>query len=204
MALVLLPYMIGKTCRGTTLSALTPCSAIQASSEVLQDGTVADGWEDELTHPVGSAPKGVAVYQGSNPPDGSRSAPKIDGYNIFGDRDYIGCSTEPILDDLLCLWDLGSFIPDLGTPASPNIERRSPDPSSSSALNQTLRELLFPRGPSTGRPNTYPIYQWPMNQGNPTESIAFTTRAYPNGDNGRSVDQANGESREYPGVGAIH
>jgi hypothetical protein len=181
---------------GATFAARTPHAA-----EVIQSGSVQDGWDDGSTHPIGSVPNPVVVFHGERNPDGSRDIPEINGYALFGDRDFMSCSSGAQNETLTCTYELIKDDPSLDQPDAPNELR----------LRRLMREDLEPltdkevalyetrlgkrvAGPSGGSTNTYHIYEFPENMNGPTEGFAFVTPTYPNGNNGAALDAENGMS----------
>lgn len=148
-AMAPLLYMIGECPENMSWLAFTQSRAIQASSEVFQNGTVAERWDDEATHAVGSAPKGVAIYEGSSPQSGLVQLRRLTDPTSLAIATMVDARLTPVIDVDLCLWDLSSFMPDLGSPDL-SLERCSRiDSTVPDDFNHTLGDLLFPRGPRT-------------------------------------------------------
>ncbi len=81
---------------GTLLKCSRPCidrtRDLQASSDVVQNGSISSTWTDDVTHGVGGTPLVAIIHSGdSTPPE--RDAPAIDGFALFGERDWVDCST---------------------------------------------------------------------------------------------------------------
>jgi len=171
----------------------------QATAEVIQSGSIQDGWDDGNTYPIGSVPNPVIVLSGSTGSDESRNIPTINDYAVFGDRNFISCSRRSYNVTLTCSHDLIKDDPSLGQEESSNdlASRRlvrddlEPLTSREASLYDTAPEKRAP-GPSGGSTNTYRIYRYPRTQTN--DAFEFVTPTYPNGLNGASLDAENGMS----------
>jgi hypothetical protein len=173
----------------------------QATADVIQSGTVQDGWEDGKSYPIGSVPDPVVVFGGGIGPDGSRDIPEINDYALFGDRDFMSCSSNPHNVTLTCTYDLIKDDPSLDRPDALNklrlrqLTRDDLEPLTdreATLYNTTLDKRVA--GPSGGSTNTYYIYEYPENAIGPTGGFEFITPTYPNGNNGAALDAENGGS----------
>ncbi|GAB1217038.1 hypothetical protein ATERTT37_006259 [Aspergillus terreus] len=157
----------------------------QASSDVVQEETIQVGWDDGKTHPVGIIPEQQVLFTGGERPP-ERSAPPVgqDGAVLFADSEekYMTCSDIDFDGNLTCTYDFGQFDPDLVAPDSPY--KRDLD--------------LLPRaGPNSGNRNHYTVSQNPPPAGGNAPSFQFTTPTYPNGDNGRALNEERDDVDAY-------
>lgn len=84
----------------------------QATAEVFQSGTVMDGWDDGLTHPIGSVSKPVVVFTGGDAPPERSEVPEINDYAVFGDKDFLTC-TGGSKGKLICYYDFSDDNPEV-------------------------------------------------------------------------------------------
>jgi hypothetical protein len=171
----------------------------QATAEVIQSGSVQDGWDDGSTHPIGSVPKPVVVFDGGTFPGGSRDIPEINDYALFGDRDFMSCSSDSHNETLTCTYDLIKDDPSLGQPdtstepAFRRLVRSDLEPltdSEASLYDNALEKRVA--GPSGGSSHPYTIYEYPRTA--TSSGFSFVTPTYPNGNNGGGLDAENGMS----------
>lgn len=183
----------------------------QATSDVYQTGTVQDGWDDGLTHAIGSVPSPVIIFNGGEAPPNPREVPHINGYAVFGDRDFMSCSSGSYTGKLICIYDLMSNDTRLVQPDPPyklklkfKREHLEPLTEREATLYDTTLEKRAP-GPSGGSAANYPIYEYPGNPNGGTNAFNFETPTYPNGNGGAALDAENGRYRRmllsfwYPG-----
>ena len=170
----------------------------QASADVIQTGTVQDGWDDGSTHPIGAMPSPLIIFDGGVEPP-NREVPDINGYALFGDRDFMSCSSGSYTGRLVCIYDLFSNDSSLVQPDPPyKFKRQYLEPLSKREEERYLPSLEPRAGPSGGSTGTYIIYEYPPGPNGVANAFEFTTPTYPNGDNGRALDAETGLYHRMP------
>ncbi|EFQ98549.1 chitotriosidase-1 [Nannizzia gypsea CBS 118893] len=169
----------------------------QATSEVIQTG-IQSGWDDGTTHLLGHRYDSYVLFSGGEAPVGARETPEINGYALFGDKDFMSCS-EPA-DNLTCTFSLAENDPSYSQPSLENQLEFELKQSFLESLSDKERALyndtLSKRaGPSSGHANTYAIYDWPDTGNN--YAFNFETPTYPNGGNGAALDAETGRNERY-------
>ena len=171
----------------------------KASADVIQFGTVKERWDDGTTHRIGSMPNQSVVFEGGDPPPNPRHVPDINGYAIFGDHDFMTCSSGSFTGKLICTYLLIDNDTSLEQPDPPyrlkmrNLERRDLEPLSAeeAARYDTALQKRAP-GPSGGAQGHYYIYDYPPDQNGNADRFEYTTPTYPAGNNGAALDAENG------------
>lgn len=178
-----------------------------ASADVVQTGTIQSGWDDGSTHPIGSVASPAVVFTGGEEPP-EREAPDINGYAIFGDKTFMGCSDNTTTAELVCYYSFfvdNSTDDDDGDDAGIDLTRRGfADLGLTFKLEHLgalsereelhFRSLLEERaGPNSGPAASYPIMEYDAN-GGPVDGFTFVYPSYPNGNNGAALDAETGKS----------
>ncbi|KAG8164746.1 hypothetical protein KVR01_005021 [Diaporthe batatas] len=184
----------------------------QASSDVVQDGTVRDGWDDGTTHGIGSMPSPAVVLTGGEAAP-NREVPDINGYAVFGDKDFMTCSDGgggSYTGHLVCYWNLvknDSTMVEPDPPYKRLLRREWLEPltgSEKERLDSGAGQVedddpLHRRaaGPSGGASESYPVYEYPANPNGPTNAFNFETPTYPAGNDGAALDAETGRNERY-------
>lgn len=172
----------------------------QATSDVIQVGTVQNGWDDGSTHPVGSVPSPAIVFTdpGRAPPS-DRKVPDVNGYAVFGDRDFMSCSGGSTTRPLVCFYDIHANDSSLEQPKPPFKRKRGELMVEPLSKAERKSFLLVPRapGPSGGAAETYTIIEFPANPNGPTNAFNFETPTYPAGNDGAALDAETGRNERY-------
>ncbi|KAI1798649.1 chitotriosidase-1 [Daldinia bambusicola] len=176
-----------------------------ASADVIQRGTVQDGWDDGVTHPIGLKGSPVVVLTGGESP-AARDAPEINGYAVFGDRDFMSCSSGSFTGELVCYYDIYANNTDGATddedPGDSKRKRNFNFEFKAEYLEPLTemerRSLLDDRaaGPSGGPAHDYPILEYDPNAVQ-VNAFPFRTPTYPNGNNGAALDAETGRNERY-------
>ncbi|KAI0890230.1 chitotriosidase-1 [Annulohypoxylon maeteangense] len=168
----------------------------QGSSDVIQVGTVMDGWDDGVTHGIGSQPNPRVVLSGGDEPS-TREVPHISGYPVFGISDFISCSGGSYTGQLVCFYNISANDTSLEEPSPPFKFKREYLEPLSEREKQKFAKIEPRAGPSSGSSETYRIYEYPENPNGNTNAFEFVTPTYPAGDNGDALDHETGRNERY-------
>lgn len=172
----------------------------QASSDVVQDGgTIQDAWDDGTTHAIGTPPKpAIVLTGGEEPPD--RVVPDVSGYAVFGDRDFMDCSSGGGgggSGQLTCdyIWNDTELVEP--SPPYKRLLRRQMEwlePLSKDESRRLFGRELEERqaGPNSGAAADYIVAADPPDANGMANAFNFETPSYPNGDNGDALDRETG------------
>ncbi|KAI1171966.1 chitotriosidase-1 [Nemania sp. FL0916] len=166
------------------------------SSDVVQIGTVMDGWDDGTTHSVGKQPSPRAVLTGGDVPP-TREIPNISGYPVFGITDFISCSGGSYSGQLVCTYNISANDSSFFQPDPPFKFKREYLEPLSEREEQLYAEIQPRAGPSSGSSETYRIYEYPENPNGATNAFDFETPTYPAGDDGDALDAETGRNERY-------
>jgi chitinase len=162
-----------------------------ATADVVPLGNevVAD-WYDEKTYPIGEHFPQLTIFTGGDkPPD--RKGPEMSDSPIFTEKNFMACTDIEWSGDFTCDYDLGSVDPDLSEPSPPYRKRAGYLDDDSHPLEPRAG------GPSGGGTERYPVYEAPEPANRPANWFYFETPTYPNGDNGRHLNDARGFDDAY-------
>ncbi|KFA55929.1 hypothetical protein S40293_08857 [Stachybotrys chartarum IBT 40293] len=169
-----------------------------ASSDVIQTGTVQEGWDDGTTHAIGRVPNPNIVFTGGEEPP-RRDAPEINGYAVFGDRNFMACRGSSYNGRLVCTYDLHSNDTSLEEPSPPfklRLKREHLEPLSADEKARYHNHLTRQTGgPSSGSSATYTFAEYRAGGGN-VNGFPFETPTYPNGNAGAALDAETGRPNE--------
>ncbi|CAJ2511018.1 Uu.00g066430.m01.CDS01 [Anthostomella pinea] len=156
-----------------------------ASADIIQRGTVKDGWDDGATHLLGSRPSQSLLFTGGDEPD-EREAPDINGYAVFGVRNFMTCSSASFTGELVCYYDIYNGTDD-------------EDPGDEDPDGGPITHLGRAAGPTGGNADTYPIpgYVPNVNPNTAVDEFEFHTPTYPAGNNWDALDESTGRNERY-------
>ncbi|KAF2717776.1 hypothetical protein K431DRAFT_297554 [Polychaeton citri CBS 116435] len=151
----------------------------QGAAEVLQDGDpIQDGWDDGASTGIGSPQNPAVILTGGEEPPNPRKAPQINGYAVFGEHEFVTCSSASFTGhphvflqhycQRLVARRAGSAVQapvDAQARAS-----RAPNARGNSLVQSPARNVNNPLGDFT----------------------QFVTPTYPNGNNGDNLDNESG------------
>ncbi|KAJ0346384.1 hypothetical protein KNSL1_007491 [Colletotrichum chrysophilum] len=176
-----------------------------ASADVVQTGTVQSGWDDGTTHNIGSVASPAVVFTGGEEPP-EREAPGINGYAVFGDKSFMGCSDNSTTAELICYYNF--FVDNSTDDDDTDLKRRgfawldlTFKPGHLGDLSER-EKAHFRRlderaaGPSGGSTEDYPILDANANSGT-ADGFNFQFPTYPNGNNGDALDAETGRNERW-------
>ncbi|KAJ0322115.1 hypothetical protein Brms1b_002330 [Colletotrichum noveboracense] len=167
-----------------------------ASADVVQTGTIQSEWDDGTTHNIGSVASPAVVFTGGEEPP-EREAPGINGYAVFGDKSFMGCSDNSTTAELICYYNF--FVDNSTDDNDTDLKRRGFAGLDLTFKPEHLGDLSerekahFRRlderaaGPSGGSTEDYPILDANANGGT-ADGFNFQFPTYPNGNNGDALD----------------
>ncbi|KXT13896.1 hypothetical protein AC579_2627 [Pseudocercospora musae] len=164
----------------------------QATSDVVRTGTISSTWDDTETHIIGSVPSPRVVFEGGEQPD-ERQPPNLNGYALFGDREFMSCGSGSSTGKLICHYNISAYDEDLLDEPHPLYKfriRDSSDPFLSGIRGN--QSDLEKRGPNTGPAATYYAIENPPSPGGNPPAFRYETPNYPNEENGNSLDEEQG------------
>lgn len=130
-----------------------------------------------MTHRIGTTPSPAIIHSGNSRPE-ERDAPAIDGFALFGERDWVRCSTDSDSDTKIeCL---------------PMSEMLKWDPSlaDDDETGNTKRDL-------ESRADQGGEREYNVNDANGRTLFTIRSHAYPNGRNGATLLAANPAAGRY-------
>ncbi|KAF4833579.1 Chitotriosidase-1 [Colletotrichum siamense] len=176
-----------------------------ASADVVQTGTIQSGWDDGTTHNIGSVASPAVVFTGGEEPP-EREAPNINGYAVFGDKSFMGCSDNSTTAELICYYNF--FVDNSTDDDDTDLKRRGFAGLDLTFKQEHLGDLSerekahFRRlderaaGPSGGSTEDYPILDANANGGT-ADGFNFQFPTYPNGNNGDALDAETGRNERW-------
>ncbi|KAJ5109929.1 hypothetical protein N7532_002574 [Penicillium argentinense] len=167
----------------------------QASVGVEADNKIKIGWTDHKDHPVGELPKQKVLFTGGERP-AERKAPaagKDSNRILFADPDekYMTCEDEELETPVQCSFRFSFWDSNIRQPDPPYKKRSDEDHDHYNSL------VARKGGPNTGGQGHYIVQENPTSNGQQINQFRFITPTYPNGNQGRALDDERGYSDAY-------